>query len=143
MSHLGLTSKAAHNSYWFSMWLRRPIPLLFLFLIFPLLSLRISHKLDRFAWFGIEHHGREGELRQPIPLLFLPKLDPLLRHVWERKKWFSLVRKKRHLTLYLFSSSGSKIHWKNKYFLSFKLLWKPYSLLIDCSSFSLIKVSVF
>jgi hypothetical protein len=133
MSHRGLTSKAEHNSYWSSVWLRQPIPLLFLFLIFPLLSPRVSHKLDRFAWFGIKHHGKEGEL----------SLWPLLRHIWERKEWFSLVRKKRRLTLYLFSSSGSKIPWKNKYSLNFKLLWKPYSLLIDCSSFSLIKVLVF
>lgn len=87
--------------------------------------------IDRFAWFGIEHRGREGELSP----------GPLLRHVWERKEWFSLVRKKGRLTLYLFSSSGSKIPWKKKYSLNFKLLWKPYSLLIGCSSFSLIKVS--
>jgi hypothetical protein len=133
MSHRGLTSKAAHNSYWSSVWLRQPIPLLFHFLIFPLLSPRILHKLDRFAWFWIKHRGKEGEL----------SLGPLLRHIWERKEWFSLVRKKRRLTLYLFSSSGSKIPWKKKYFMNFKLLWKPYSLLIDCSSFSLIKVSVF
>ena len=87
--------------------------------------------IDRFAWFGIEHRGREGELSP----------GPLLRHVWERKEWFSLVRKKGRLTLYLFSSSGSKIPWNKKDSLNFKLLWKPYSLLIGCSSFSLIKVS--